>query len=137
MPEPLTPTDARAILAWLDICESHRTFQCLRAGTDGGPEVAKFLADHPTGSASIAKLRALAADEGETVTERSCFTCAHDEDHEDDDGTLFELGHFCKIKIGRDDIFDYCVKSGAFDTHDGMPTDRSIPCPGWSAKVAP
>lgn len=75
MPEPLTPTDARAILAWLDICESHRTFQCLRAGTDGGPEVAKFLADHPTGSASIAKLRALAADEVEPGTDTGTLEC--------------------------------------------------------------
>lgn len=91
----------------------------------------------PTEARALAAELVRVADEGETVTERSCFTCAHDEDHEDDDGTLFELGHFCKIKIGRDDIFDYCVKSGAFDTHDGMPTDRSIPCPGWSAKVAP
>lgn len=129
MSEPLTPTDARAILAWLDICESHRTFQCLRAGTDGGPEVAKFLADHPTGSASIAKLRALAADEGETVTERSCFTCRHDVQHSDG---FHRCNHAASASVPA-----YWHESGCRTSRDGMPTDRSIPCPGWSAKVAP
>lgn len=129
MSEPLTPTDARAILAWLDICESHRTFQCLRAGTDGGPEVAKFLTDYPTGSASFAKLRALAADEVEPVVERSCFTCRHN--FETNDGRAD-----CRPgQDGDEHVSAYVVASGALDAHDGMPTDRSIPCPGHAPKV--
>lgn len=58
--------------------------------------------------------------------ERSCWTCAHDE------------GGYCKRLVGAgaddsDRIDAYLDASGAWDSDDYMPTDRTIACPCWEA----
>ena len=77
---------------------------------------------------ALAAELARVADEGETVTERSCFTCAHRNN----------AVHSCVPFLtdrALGPVTIYVVESGAFDTHDGMPTNRSIPCPGHAPKV--
>ena len=78
---------------------------------------------------ALAAELARVADEGETVTERSCFTCRHDVQHSDG---FHRCNHAASASVSA-----YWHESGCRTSRDGMPTDRSIPCPGWSAKVAP
>ena len=93
---------------------------------------------HVVYARALAAELARVADEGETAApaepvERSCFTCMHDY-------TSGSGLHRCRAPGATDlargrAVYDYCVASGAGTSPDGMPTDRSIPCPGWSAKV--
>lgn len=69
-----------------------------------------------------------AADEVEPVTERSCFTCKFCPAHPSDD--ICEPDRNDSPEIGR-----YLSESGCYDAPDGMPTNRSLSCPGWAAKV--
>lgn len=63
----------------------------------------------------------------EAVEERSCFTCAHDRVH--------HVGiHACCAMGTARGIYAYTVESGCHSTPDGMPTDRTLKCPGWAAK---
>lgn len=89
------------------------------------------------GLASAAEARGLAAelvqaaDEVEPEPEQSCFTCMHDKT-ETRDG---RVAHACDQAENEPEVWVYVEASGASDSLDGMPTDRSIPCPCWSAKV--
>jgi hypothetical protein len=63
----------------------------------------------------------------EAVEERSCFTCAND----------WSAGrppfHYCRYDP-VEDALDYMAESGAETSPDGLPTDRTVRCPGWAAK---
>jgi hypothetical protein len=57
--------------------------------------------------------------------ERSCFTCRHNES-----GVCCHPPDELEMAIDQ-----YAIDSGCAKNNGGMPLDRSIPCPGWSAKV--
>lgn len=62
--------------------------------------------------------------------ERSCFTCRHDWTA----GT--PAFHYCKHG-DIDFVDDYTRDSGAHAAPDGMPTNRTLACPGWAPKENP
>lgn len=63
----------------------------------------------------------------EVVEERSCFTCRHDRVH--------HVGiHACRAMGTARGIYAYTVESGCHGTPDGMPTNRTLKCPGWAPK---
>ena len=71
-----------------------------------------------------------AADAVEPMVERSCYTCAH--------ARLGRTGiTYCDLPAPGPDVVDYENRSGANAAADGLPTDRSIPCPGHAPKVTP
>lgn len=66
-PVPLTPAQAKDVLAWLRHCEQARSFTLFRTGNDGRADVAGFLAEYPNVEASLTALRNLAESEGGTT----------------------------------------------------------------------
>jgi hypothetical protein len=74
--------------------------------------------------AEYERMRAMFA-AAEPVTERSCFTCRHNEN---------EVCHHPADEMEMA-IDQYGLDAGCAKNNGGMPLDRSIPCPGWSAKV--
>lgn len=62
--------------------------------------------------------------------ERSCWTCVYD--HQD----FTESMHGCTHPADKN-VMRYIYTCGAFCSVDGMPTDRTIKCPGWKQKDMP
>lgn len=59
--------------------------------------------------------------------ERSCFTCRFCPKN--------PFSSTCDPhKCGDDDVDRYIDASGVGDSDDGMPTNRTVDCPGWAAK---
>lgn len=56
----MSPVDARAILAWLAVCERYRAFQLVRQGSDGAHDVEKVRAEHPDVDGAFERLRQVA-----------------------------------------------------------------------------
>lgn len=81
----------------------------------------------PTEARALAAELVRAADEVEPV-ERSCFTCAHR------NNAVYSCAPFLTERP-RGPVTTYVVESGAIDAPGGMPTNRSLSCPGWAAKV--
>lgn len=69
----------------------------------------------------------------DATEDRSCWTCRHDYIA---DGIG---GHGCRAltcdEAADAPIVTYCDASGALNSLDGMPTDRSLACPSWAAEV--
>lgn len=56
----LTKKDARAIVAWINLCAEYRNYAHLRCSSDGSEEAEKFLARHPTIATAMATLTKIA-----------------------------------------------------------------------------
>lgn len=93
-------------------------------GTDADPRPAceNCGADQPGWPA-----RPLVMAKVDAVEERSCWTCRYD--HLDP----AQAFHFC-CYAPIENVLDYMVDSGAEASRDGLPNDRTMRCPGWSAK---
>lgn len=116
-PYPLTPDAERDLWRFFGV-ETDDPF-CL----DLPPEtvVGAALTDTPFARAFVAW-----REERGSVMEHSCFTCKHNYD-----------GGYGKYKCRNANVVrrsHYWFDSGCTDSPDGMPTDRTIDCPGWEKR---
>lgn len=58
--------------------------------------------------------------------ERSCFTCGHDKR-----GVCYNPDTNLELAID-----EYAIAAGCAANDGGMPTDRTVKCPGWRGKGA-
>lgn len=61
MNPPFSPSDARAVIAWITTCERYRAFQLLRTSDTGQSDVDEVTAAHPDATGAMTRLHALAA----------------------------------------------------------------------------
>lgn len=61
-------------------------------------------------------------------TDAPCLTCRR--------ATTRAGRHTCRMVFDHG-VWHYRVYSGALASDDGLPTDRTLTCPGWAAKGAP
>lgn len=105
----------------------------VRPGDGRDPEKEPWADVGTRYSFSVAEARALAAsliaaaDAVEPSAERSCFTCRF---CPSDPG-----GDICEPhRADVEGVDPYVTRSGCSTSPDGMPTNRTLACPGWAAK---
>lgn len=79
----------------------------------------------PTEARALAADLVRAADAVEPMVERSCYTCAYNKN-----AVCYHPPDELEMAIDQ-----YAVDAGCATNDGGLPTDRSIPCPGHAREV--